>query len=120
ANRARLKLRSRSDSRITMPGPFFRRLAMRVGPRRTLLVMWTVILALMGRESMPQDTSGPPPSSAKGDSGEGLHELLPDLGRIGAQVGVLGGASWNPYQVGTGFQLGGYVDLPLVRAPAGK
>ena len=93
---------------------------MRVGPRRTLLVMWTLILALMGRESTPQDTSGPPPSSAKADSGEGLHELLPDLGRIGAQVGVLGGASWNPYEVGAGFQLGGYVDLPLVRAPAGK
>jgi hypothetical protein len=49
-----------------------------------------------------------------------VHELLPDLGRIGAQVGLIVGASWNPYDAGRGIQAGGYVDLPLLRAPGGK
>ena len=49
-----------------------------------------------------------------------MHELLPDIGRIGAQVGIMGGPSWNPYGVGSGFQAGGYVDLPLSRVSGGK
>lgn len=93
---------------------------MSVEPRRGLLAMCTLIVVLAARDSAPQEAAGPPPSSAKADSGEGLHELLPALGRIGAQVGVMGGASWNPYDVGTGGQWGGYVDLPLFRAPGGK
>lgn len=93
---------------------------MSVGPRRAFLAMCTLIVALAARESAPQEASGPPPSSSKADSGEGLHELLPALGRIGAQVGVMGGASWNPYGVGPGVQWGGYVDLPLARVPGGK
>jgi hypothetical protein len=27
--------------------------------------------------------------------------------------------SWNPYDVGPGFEIGGYIDLPLFRAPGG-
>ena len=49
-----------------------------------------------------------------------MHELLPDIGRIGSQVGFWGGASWNPYDTGTGFTVGGFIDLPLGRAPGGK
>lgn len=49
-----------------------------------------------------------------------VHELLPDLGRIGAQAGLSLGLSWNPYEVGRGAQGGGYVDLPLLRLPGGK
>jgi opacity protein-like surface antigen len=49
-----------------------------------------------------------------------VHELLPDLGRIGSEVAAFGGASWNPYDVGQGFQVGGLVDLPLFRLPGGK
>lgn len=57
-----------------------------------------------------QEPSGPPPASSnKADRGPEVHELLPDLGRIGSQVGVRGGVSWNPYQVGQGLELGGYV-----------
>lgn len=64
---------------------------------------------------------GPPPSpSGRGDAGPQVHELLPDLGRIGAQVGLIVGASWNPYQAGAGYQAGGFIDLPLLRAPGGK
>ena len=62
----------------------------------------------------------PPPSSDRREGGPAVHELLPDIGRIGAQVGIMGGSSWNPYDVGRGFQVGGYVDLPLARAPGGK
>ena len=47
-------------------------------------------------------------------------ELLPDLGRIWAEAGILGGASWNPYEVGLGFHLGGFFNVPLVRVPGGK
>jgi hypothetical protein len=35
-------------------------------------------------------------------------------------VGILAGPSWNPYGVGGGFLLGGFIDLPLTRVPAGK
>jgi opacity protein-like surface antigen len=68
-----------------------------------------------------QDPAGaPPPGGGSGERGPEVHELLPDIGRIGAQVGVLAGASWNPYEVGRGIQAGGYIDLPLARAPGGK
>jgi hypothetical protein len=30
------------------------------------------------------------------------------------------GASWNPYDAGAGFQAGGFIDLPILRAPGGK
>lgn len=68
-----------------------------------------------------QEPAGPPPApSGRGDAGAHVHELLPDIGRIGAQVGLVLGASWNPYDAGQGFQAGGFIDLPLVRAPGGK
>ena len=59
----------------------------------------------------------PPPTSAKPDPGLDVHELLPDIGRIGAEVGVFAGASFNPYGAGTGVTGGGFIDLPLSRVP---
>lgn len=35
-------------------------------------------------------------------------------------MGIAGGASWNPYQVGRGSQAAGFVDLPLARLGGGK
>jgi hypothetical protein len=35
-------------------------------------------------------------------------------------VGIAGGASWNPFEVGRGTQAAGYVELPLARAGRGK
>lgn len=68
----------------------------------------------------PQDAPGPPPpSSTRSSAGPEVHELLPDLGRIGSEVGILAGPSWNPYEVGGGFHVGGFVDLPLLRVPGG-
>jgi hypothetical protein len=78
-------------------------------------------LALAASPAPAQEPAGPPPSpSGRGDAGAQVHELLPDLGRIGAQVGLIVGASWNPYDAGGGYQAGGFVDLPLLRAPGGK
>jgi hypothetical protein len=67
-----------------------------------------------------QPAGAPPPAGGGGERGPEVHELLPDIGRIGAQVGVMAGASWNPYDVGRGIQAAGYIDLPLARAPGGK
>jgi hypothetical protein len=67
-----------------------------------------------------EPTGPPPPSSTRSGDGATVHELLPDIGKIGAEVGVFGGASWNPYDVGSGFEAGGLIDLPLRRAPGGK
>jgi opacity protein-like surface antigen len=67
-----------------------------------------------------EPTGGPPPSGATLELGDMPRELLPDIGKIGAQVGLIGGASWNPYEVGRGFTGGGFIDLPLARAPGGK
>jgi hypothetical protein len=84
-------------------------------------VLLLVLLGLPGGRAVAQEPPGPPPPSTnRTGTGTTPYELLPDLGRIGAQIGVLGAASWNPYSVGEGFEVGGYVDLPLFRAPGGR
>jgi hypothetical protein len=68
-----------------------------------------------------QDPSGPPPPA--GGRGRGRShelELLPDIGRIGAQVSIGGGASWNPYGVGQGLVAYGTIEVPLARTAGGK
>jgi opacity protein-like surface antigen len=76
---------------------------------------------LCARAAGAQQPAGPPPPpGGRGHAGPEVHELLPDIGRIGAQVGALGGASWNPYGLGRGIQAAGYIDLPLFRFAAGK
>ena len=47
----------------------------------------------------------PPPTART--QGRRPYELLPDLGRIGAQAGFVGAVSWNPYSVGQGYEIGG-------------
>jgi Outer membrane protein beta-barrel domain len=84
--------------------------------RGVLLVVWTLGSLAQGQE--PQ--SPPPPSGASSNPGTQVLELLPDLGKIGAQVGALAGATWNPYDNGQGYGLTGFIDLPLFRAPGGK
>lgn len=85
---------------------------------RLASVLFTVWAASFAAAQEP--TGPPPPSSRVEDRNVQPLELLPDLGKIGAQVGLTGGASWNPYRVGQGVQGGGYIDLPLRRAPGGK
>jgi opacity protein-like surface antigen len=86
---------------------------------RIAMVAW--LAALVPAAAAAQEPSGPPPpAGGGGDRGPEVHELLPDIGRIGAQAGVMVGASWNPYDIGQGIQAAGYIDLPLARAPGGK
>lgn len=74
-----------------------------------------------GERAHAQEPSGPPPpSGTRRSGGPEVLELLPDIGRIGAEVAVFAGPSWNPYGVGQGLELGGYIDLPLRRLPGGK
>lgn len=87
--------------------------------RRPARLLALAVLLLTARAAA-QDPGPPPAPSGHGRTGSYVHELLPDLGRIGAQVGLIAGASWNPYEAGRGFQAGGYVDLPLLRVPGGK
>jgi opacity protein-like surface antigen len=88
-----------------------------VGPRACAVAL----AAGIAGPAAAQEPTGPPPAPQGGkDGGSYVHELLPDLGRIGAQVGVLAGGSWNPDQIGSGAMVGGYIDLPLFRAGGGK
>jgi hypothetical protein len=67
-----------------------------------------------------QEPAGPPPPSGARRDGSRSLELLPDLGRIGAQVSVTGAASWNPYEVGSGVAAYGAIELPLARGAGGR
>lgn len=79
-----------------------------------------LIVLLPGAAAGQEPAGGPPPSGTALEPGGAARELLPDIGKIGAQVGLVAGSSWNPYEVGRGFVGGGFIDLPLRRAPAGK
>jgi hypothetical protein len=61
-----------------------------------------------------QEAEGPPPESSP-RGGLYVHELLPDIGVIGAQAGAMFGVCWNPYRAGSGACGGGFVTLPLRR-----
>lgn len=68
-----------------------------------------------------QEPAGPPPPSTRvEDDGSPPIELLPGIGRIGAQAGLLAGFSQNPYGVGGGFQASGFLDVPVARGGGGK
>jgi hypothetical protein len=45
-------------------------------------------------------------------------ELVPEIGKIGAQVGLMLGGSGSPYRLDSGSFTGGYIDLPLIDRPA--
>ncbi len=87
---------------------------------RASLVCALLAVVAAGPAVAQQPSGPPPPSSRRQPGGAEPLELLPDLGQIGAEVGLTGGASWNPYRVGRGVQGGGYIDLPLRRALGGK
>lgn len=78
-------------------------------------------LALIPAEARAQEPPGPPPpATGNGDAGPEVLELLPIIGRIGAQVGLMGGASWNPYQTGQGVAGAAFIDLPLFQVSGGR
>jgi hypothetical protein len=87
--------------------------------RQRAALAWLAVL-VPAAVAAQQPAGPPPPPGGGGERGPEVHELLPDIGRIGAQVGVMAGPSWNPYDVGRGIHAAGYIDLPLSRAPGGK
>jgi hypothetical protein len=93
-----------------------------MGWRRAGIVLGVALAGLASATTaFAQEPATPPlPAGGRGDAGARYHELLPDIGRIGAQVGALAGPSWNPYGVGAGWQLAAYIDLPLARNRAGR
>lgn len=65
-----------------------------------------------------QETPAPPPAPGKPGATEPL-ELLPAIGKIGAEVGLHGGWSQNPYSLGSGAQGAGFINLPLKKLGGG-
>lgn len=65
-----------------------------------------------------QETQAPPPAPGKPGATDPL-ELLPAIGKIGAEVGLHGGWSQNPYSLGSGAQGAGFIDLPLKKLGGG-
>lgn len=84
-------------------------------------VVGTLMLGLAAASSSAQEPAGPPPPSGRGASGArpGL-ELLPELGRIGAEVGFGLGSAWHPFEGGRGWQGSGFIDLPLAQGFGGR
>src|SRR5262245_16763559 len=87
--------------------------------RPALLASLAALLAAPARGQEPAPP-GPPAAGEEKGAGVGVHELLPGIGTLGAQVGLSLGASWNPYDVGQGLVGAAFVDLPVMRAPGGK
>jgi opacity protein-like surface antigen len=78
-----------------------------------------LVLLACAASAGAQDGTVPPAGEDRGSGADEL-ELLPGIGRIGAQVGLSAAASWNPFGVGQGLSAGGYIDLPLRRGAGGK
>lgn len=88
--------------------------------RALLVVLSCAFAGLASRAAAQEPSLPPPPSGGRASGGPEVLELLPDIGKIGAEVAVFAGPSWNPYEVGQGVELGGYIDLPLRRLAGGK
>lgn len=65
-----------------------------------------------------QEASAPPPAPGKPGASDPL-DLLPTIGRIGAEVAAHGGWSKNPYSLGSGAQGAGFINLPLKKLGGG-
>lgn len=79
------------------------------------------VLLFLTVTAAAQEPTGPPPAPGVREPGAGPGlELLPGIGRIGAQVGLLVGSAWNPYDAGHGLQGAGFIRLPLATGAGGR
>jgi hypothetical protein len=62
----------------------------------------------------PSQTPAQPRQSAKFEMPP---ELVPEVGKIGAEVGLILSGSLNPFKLNSGQFAGGYIDLPLIDRP---
>ncbi len=83
---------------------------------KTLLMVFA--LGPFTRGALAQETAPPPPAPGKPGASHPL-ELLPAIGRIGAEVGAHFGWSQNPYSLGSGLQGAGFINLPLKKLGGG-
>src|SRR2546428_2482767 len=73
------------------------------------------------RGGAAQEPAGPPPPSSRvEDRGTAVLELLPGIGRIGAQAGLIAGLFRNPYGGCRGVHADRYLDVPPGRRAGGK
>jgi opacity protein-like surface antigen len=82
--------------------------------------IFLAVALLLARPGASQDASVPPPAPSSTTEGIHVHELLPDIGLIGAEVGLSGGVCANAFEAGQGFCGGGFIALPLRRAGSGR
>jgi hypothetical protein len=75
-------------------------------------------MAMSSLSAYAQEQGAPPPAPGKPGASDPL-ELLPAIGRIGAEVGLHGGWSRNPYSLGSGAQGMGFINLPLKKLGSG-
>ncbi len=70
-------------------------------------------LAKLAPEPAPSAERSATPPSIDGKSFQMPPELLPQIGKIGAEVGLLLAGSTSPFQLNSGKTFGGFIDLPL-------
>lgn len=87
-------------------------------PFRFLAFLALVISLPLVPPAEAQEEAVPPPAPGKPGAADPL-ELLPAIGRIGAEVGLHGGWSQNPYSLGSGAQGAGFINLPLKKVGGG-
>ena len=84
----------------------------------SLILALSFVLAPLISAAFGQEAPAPPPAPGKPGATDPL-ELLPAIGRIGAEVGLHGGWSRNPYSLGSGAQGAGFINLPLKKLGSG-
>lgn len=83
-----------------------------------LTIVLLLIVAPLAERAQAQESQAPPPAPGKPGATDPL-ELLPAIGRIGAEVGLHAGWSKNPYSLGSGVQGAGFINLPLKKLGGG-
>ncbi len=68
----------------------------------------------------PPPTPAPPAPAPAVATNAVPRELLPDIGHIGAEVGLFMGGATNPFKNDKGFSTGGFIDLPMKNFRGGK
>ncbi len=85
---------------------------------RSLAFVMVLASGPLAQNARAQDAATPAPAPGKPGAGDPL-ELLPAIGRIGAEVGAHFGWSENPYSLGSGGQGAGFINLPLKKLGGG-
>jgi hypothetical protein len=68
--------------------------------------------------AQPNASPAPPgPAPVNHSPYEPPRELLPDIGQVGAEFGLLTGGSTNPFKADNGSLFGGFIDLPFKKIP---